>query len=290
MSKFVLMQEFFNNSPFDFNDIPCFPLIFYETLTKNLNGKDYILGNYLYRISTPNKYLFKWFPNITEEEIKVRYSTLKNIPSDSLIVPFEFANVNNEFGILMLKLPYGDLFEFLWGINSNHNFNREIIAAQVGKQIGQSLQLLHSLNLCHFDVKPENILIKDLNIDELNLVLGDLENITYDYNIIPPSFTPQFLPPEYFKDKSSLGPSYDIWALGCTLYLILNNQFPFGDPQDRYNILKINNDILKNTYKKRYSPNLSNDWKEFFDNVFKKNPSNRIDIDNLLNLKLFQIC
>jgi len=83
----------------------------------------------------------------------------------------------------------------------------------ISKQLLKSLGKLHSLNIIHCDVKPENILIKDEENTEIKLI--DFGSCCFSHET--PTFYMQTRP--YRAPELILGCEYsskiDIWSLGC---------------------------------------------------------------------------
>jgi serine/threonine protein kinase len=99
--------------------------------------------------------------------------------------------------------------------------------------------------IIHLDIKPENLLIDELN----RLKITDF-GISYkfkDDDTIKPKNkgTPYFRAPEMTFDKPFKGRSSDIWAAGVTLYYSIYKKYPFF-VKDHYQthilINKIRND------------------------------------------------
>ncbi|HHD79514.1 MAG TPA: hypothetical protein ENK98_07795 [Epsilonproteobacteria bacterium] len=87
---------------------------------------------------------------------------------------------------------------------------------------------LHTLKICHFDIKPENILIKN---DGSLLLLGfEASSLFYDTyeECYCNGYTPRYAAPEQIsvEKKSSLNRSTDIYAIGTLLYHMITGKFP----------------------------------------------------------------
>jgi fused-like protein len=90
----------------------------------------------------------------------------------------------------------------------------------------EALAFIHGLNVAHFDIKPDNILVtagsevrlSDFGIAETikSVVFSDLKGTAY------------FLPPERFTHHSYDPKAGDIWSLGVSLYIALVGEKPFS--------------------------------------------------------------
>ena len=93
------------------------------------------------------------------------------------------------------------------------------------KQIINGLEILDRMNLVHFDIKPENILITfNLNVKISDFSLAT--KIKDGESIKIPGGTPGFLTSEYYylnhegKISSDIARKQDYFALGATIYFI----------------------------------------------------------------------
>ena len=88
------------------------------------------------------------------------------------------------------------------------------------------MEVLHDNNIIHRDIKPDNILFKDLARNQVKVAdLGfcTLRGTHTDGSIIG---SPGFLAPEVFNRKL-YSPKSDIYAVGIMLYEILTKKLPF---------------------------------------------------------------
>ncbi|CAG9327666.1 CAMKK1_1 [Blepharisma stoltei] len=90
------------------------------------------------------------------------------------------------------------------------------------------LEYLHSHNIVHRDIKPQNILLTD----EWNVKIGDFgqAQIFGDSDRQSKTIgTYQFFPPECCSAESEdfSGKAADIWALGLTLYALVYKKLPY---------------------------------------------------------------
>jgi eukaryotic-like serine/threonine-protein kinase len=95
--------------------------------------------------------------------------------------------------------------------------------------VQKALHYAHGMGLCHCDIKPGNILIR--NSDNLS-ILSDfgLAHITQDTSA---GGTLPFMAPELFTG-GKVSVASDIYALGITLYQLLSGQLPFrGETKER---------------------------------------------------------
>jgi len=96
------------------------------------------------------------------------------------------------------------------------------------KPLLQAVEHLHTLNIYHLNIKPENILIKK---DGSLLLLG-FEASTFfndeDSRVFCNAYTPQYTAPEQIKNNnfSDIGKQSDIYAIGVLLYRLVTSNCP----------------------------------------------------------------
>ncbi|KAI1350491.1 serine/threonine-protein kinase [Xylaria sp. FL0043] len=149
-------------------------------------------------------------------------------------------------------------------------------AAQYIAQVASSLIYLHSKNVMHRDMKPENILVG---------LYGELKLADFGYSVHAPSNrrdtlcgTLDYLPPEMIRTSQ---PSYtkavDLWTLGVLTYEFLTGEAPFED-----GVAMTQRRIVKGAMKPL--PNrLSSEAKDFVHSLLVLDPSKRLPLKDVLN-------
>ncbi|MEU0445143.1 bifunctional serine/threonine-protein kinase/glutamate ABC transporter substrate-binding protein [Streptomyces tendae] len=103
-------------------------------------------------------------------------------------------------------------------------------AADIGLQMAQGLRAVHEASVLHRDVKPGNVLVRDggqvVLVDFGIATFEGADRVTRHGGIIG---TPPYLAPELFAPATH-GPTSasDLWALGVTLYEMVEGRLPFG--------------------------------------------------------------
>ncbi|MFH8882179.1 serine/threonine-protein kinase [Streptomyces californicus] len=103
-------------------------------------------------------------------------------------------------------------------------------AAKIGLQIVQGLRAVHAASVVHRDVKPGNVLVRDdglaILVDFGIATFEGADRVTRTGSVIG---TPPYLAPELFAPTSpGPTPASDLWALGVTLYEMVEGRVPFA--------------------------------------------------------------
>lgn len=98
-------------------------------------------------------------------------------------------------------------------------------------QACRGLSIAHSLKppIVHRDIKPQNLLV-GYDGDGLRLKVSDF-GLAKRANpltlLVSARGTPSFKAPEVYRESNIDSRAGDVWALGCTMYLLLTDKLPF---------------------------------------------------------------
>ncbi|CAH6777761.1 Mapkapk3 [Phodopus roborovskii] len=100
-------------------------------------------------------------------------------------------------------------------------------AAEIMRDIGTAIQFLHSQNIAHRDVKPENLLYTSKERDAvLKLTDFGFAKETTQNALQTPCYTPYYVAPEVLGPEK-YDKSCDMWSLGVIMYILLCGFPPF---------------------------------------------------------------
>ena len=155
---------------------------------------------------------------------------------------------------IVMELAHTDLFELI--IHCPSSIIPDEIAIEFLIDIFESIDYLHSQNIIHCDIKPENyvVIFNKEKIDEIpKLKLIDFGNVRKIpqkkqklYNF---SGTKEYMAPEII-DNSGFNEKIDEWAAGIIMYNMLTGVDPFSaeDDFDYKDNIKFLNKKLLNRY------------------------------------------
>ncbi len=224
---------------------------------KTFNLNDYIFEEKIYfgnfseisiveNKNNKEKYVIKSFQKIKihqlnkELEILNEKNTLEKVSNNENIIKY-YGTTKDDFQIYIL-------YEYINGEDLqkkilNYGLPSENMVKYYFIQILNSINYLHSINISHRDIKPDNIIItKDnkkiklidfgsscnLNGENYEKKYEEIKNKEINKKKVYKYFigTPNFMAPECIHNKFSDKRS-DYWSLGCLLYNLLTGFPPF---------------------------------------------------------------
>lgn len=154
----------------------------------------------------------------------------------SLANQVEHPNIVKMLGYYRLNGNPILVMEFIDGESVADKLDREVRikeeeAIAIIGQVCQALQAAHSNGLIHRDIKPDNILLTkegQAKLTDLGLAKGAEQSM--DLTRTGSGLgTPNFMPPEQFRNAKNVDHRCDIYALAATLYQMVTGVLPFGD-------------------------------------------------------------
>ena len=163
-----------------------------------------------------------------------------------------------------------DLFEYLIDYTKKNRCKgiSEDISKVIFIQLLDGIEFIHSNNICHRDLKLENILIdKDLNIK-----ICDFGHSTSTDKLLDDLIgTPEYCAPELITGSYD-GCLADLWSLGIILYILLAGKYPFNRP-------RLNTPYL--TYDVPYLDYIDHKVFSLIREIVKEHPENRLRISDI---------
>ncbi|MCQ2819913.1 MAG: serine/threonine-protein kinase [archaeon] len=151
-------------------------------------------------------------------------------------------------------------------------------------QIYNAVKFIHSQNVIHRDLKPNNLLFLDKEKTHLVLIDFGISGVSNGKNREKINAgTLRYIPPELLlTDDSGSSNKIDMWAMGIILYLLIYKKFPFEGTDEQIRD-KICNQALILPKKVLIKKTLANLLRA----LLEKNPNNRIDITSTLFYEWF---
>ncbi|XP_071391591.1 striated muscle preferentially expressed protein kinase [Centroberyx affinis] len=177
--------------------------------------------------STGRVYMAKIVPYDQENkpEVLKEYEILKSLHNEKVMALHE-AYVTPRYLVLVAEYCSGK--ELLYSLIDRFRYSEDDVVGYL-VQILQGVEYLHNRRILHLDLKPDNIMVTNLNavkivdfgsaqsFNPLNLKRHDSETGTLE-----------FMAPEMVKGDV-VGPPTDIWTVGVVTYIMLSGRLPFQD-------------------------------------------------------------
>jgi calcium/calmodulin-dependent protein kinase I len=227
--------------------------------------------------------------NMIGMEVRV----LKLLDHESIINLIDaFENIHHIF-IVMHRYPGSMLYDFVL----THKQLREKDVALIIRRITEGVDYMHSMNVIHRDLRPENILIRHAALPDNQGEENDIKVKIIDFGlskiIIDVNKTSSFvgsrsyLAPEMIS-KKVYDKSIDIWSLGVLAFVLLCGCLPFGPDEENSETPPNPTTVSTNTRRQfaikfpPWSNNLSSSARDLLYNMLDVDPTRRYCTEQIL--------
>ena len=214
----------------------------------------------------------------------------KKLKNKNIINCFGYLEIKkNEIDcILMDYAEFGTLRDFQINSLKNHFFSEPLLCF-ISYQILNGLKYLYLCKICHFDIKPQNIIIDNL----LNIKIIDF-SVSLDYSKekskkikLPLRGTSVYIAPEVLKNKNIDKKDFDkidLYSFGVLLFNLAFCSYPFNLNKEDINDYdkmyeKKNKDLVIDNEDNYYSSYFI----DFLKKLLEKNINKRMNINEALN-------
>ncbi|XP_038904211.1 serine/threonine-protein kinase SRK2H-like isoform X2 [Benincasa hispida] len=172
----------------------------------------------------------------------------------------------------------GELFEQIY----NSGCFIEDKARYFFQQLISGLDYIHSMQICHRDLKLDNILLDGSIAPRLKICDFGYSKL-YPLHSTPNTNvgSPTYAAPEVLAEVRYDGKMADVWSCGVTLYVMLFGAYPFEDSNDPKNFSKTFKRIMAIHYKIPENIPISQDCRHLLSCIFVRNPKRRISIEEI---------
>uniref|UniRef100_A0AAY4B1Q3 non-specific serine/threonine protein kinase n=1 Tax=Denticeps clupeoides TaxID=299321 RepID=A0AAY4B1Q3_9TELE len=162
---------------------------------------------------------------LNKQEILQEYEILKSLHNNRIMALHE-AYVTPRYLVLITECCAGK--EILYSLSDRFHYSEDDVVRYL-VQILQGLQYIHNHQILHLDIKPDNIMVTNLNIIKI-IDFGSAQIYS------PLSLKPcnrdlgrlEFSAPEVLRGDM-VGPPADLWSFGVLTYVMLSGRFPFQE-------------------------------------------------------------
>ncbi|KAF4636625.1 hypothetical protein G7Y89_g1464 [Cudoniella acicularis] len=154
-------------------------------------------------------------------DIELEYRIYQRLPRHDRLL--KMMGYSPESGLDLEYMPNGNLREFLQTEAVNSGLTQRL---QWACDAAEALHLLHSHNVIHCDVKPENYLVDS----KFRLRIIDFSGSSMDGSYFSALETVRFCLPRPWEAPSTI--VTDLFALGSTIYEIMTGMQPYAQYKD----------------------------------------------------------
>ncbi|KAL7836570.1 hypothetical protein AOLI_G00278540 [Acnodon oligacanthus] len=215
---------------------------------------------------------------VTKEDIEREVSILKEIKHPNVITLHDVFENKNEVILILELVAGGELFDFL----AEKESLSEEEATEFLKQILDGVNYLHSKQIAHFDLKPENIMLLNRSVPHPRIKLIDFglaHKIDFSNDFKNIFGTPEFVAPEVVNYEP-LGLEADMWSVGVITYILLSGASPFLGENKQETLANVS--AVDYEFDDEYFSNTSALAKDFIARLLIKDPKKRMTIQDSL--------
>ena len=175
-----------------------------------------------------NSFAIKKFPlrdKSSYASFKNEVKILKRIKHKNLIKIYDYYKDRSYIYLVMEYAPLGDLDNYIRCLQKKGKIISQNTIDNIISQVTEGIDYLHCNNIIHRDIKTSNILVFNDNLFKIT-DFGISKNIANAHFAYTNIGTPYYMAPEIFSGRPYTY-SVDYWALGCMIYKLLTDKYPF---------------------------------------------------------------
>uniref|UniRef100_A0A673GPF5 non-specific serine/threonine protein kinase n=1 Tax=Sinocyclocheilus rhinocerous TaxID=307959 RepID=A0A673GPF5_9TELE len=212
----------------------------------------------------------------TKQAVIKEYEILKSLRCERIMALHE-AYITPRYLVLITDYCTGK--EILYSLVDRFCYSEDDVVGFI-VQILQGLEYLHNCRILHLDIKPDNIMVTNLNVIKI-IDFGSAQRFN-PLSLQPYSRelgTLEHMAPELLKGDL-VGPPADIWSLGVLSYIMLSGRLPFQDKDPKLTETKIHAAKFDST---KLYPKVSQSASTFLKKILNGYPWCRPTIKDCLN-------
>ena len=211
-------------------------------------------------------------PNFTQR-FRQEAAAAANLQSPYIVNVYDWGQDDGTYYIVMEFVRGSDLKT---AIKERGAINQRK-AAEIGAQVCQALNVAHSMDIIHRDIKPQNIMVQpDGNVKVMDFGIARAKNsvMTQTSSVLG---TAHYISPEQAQGKE-LTPTSDIYSLGIVLYEAITGKLPFDGPDAVSVAMKQVNDMP--VVPSEINPDIDPDLEDIIMKALSKQPYDRFETAN----------
>ncbi|XP_044582273.1 calcium/calmodulin-dependent protein kinase type IV-like isoform X16 [Cotesia glomerata] len=202
-----------------------------------------------------------------EREVEI----MRRLQHPRLIQLYDAIDNTKQFYVVLELIEGGELFERV--IDDDFVLTERSCAVFM-RQICEGIEFVHSQNILHLDMKPENILCLTKEGNRIKIIDFGLARQFDPRKKLQVLFgTPEFVAPEVVN-FDQIGYGTDMWSIGVICYVLLSGLSPFMGDTDVETMANVT--IAKYDFDHEAFNNISEDAKDFIRRLLVKDKEKRI--------------
>ncbi|KAH0554591.1 hypothetical protein KQX54_011719 [Cotesia glomerata] len=201
-----------------------------------------------------------------EREVEI----MRRLQHPRLIQLYDAIDNTKQFYVVLELIEGGELFERV--IDDDFVLTERSCAVFM-RQICEGIEFVHSQNILHLDMKPENILCLTKEGNRIKIIDFGLARQFDPRKKLQVLFgTPEFVAPEVVN-FDQIGYGTDMWSIGVICYVLLSGLSPFMGDTDVETMANVT--IAKYDFDHEAFNNISEDAKDFIRRLLVKDKEKR---------------
>ncbi|XP_053107711.1 myosin light chain kinase, smooth muscle isoform X2 [Hemicordylus capensis] len=220
---------------------------------------------------------FKAYSAKDKENIRQEISIMNCLHHPKLVQCVDAFEEKANIVMVLELVSGGELFERI--IDEDFELTeRECIKYM--KQISEGVQYIHKQGIVHLDLKPENIMCVNKTGTRIKLIDFGLARRLENAGSLKVLFgTPEFVAPEVINYEP-IGYATDMWSIGVICYILVSGLSPFMGDNDNETLANVTSATWD--FDDEAFDEISEDAKDFINNLLKKDMKDRLDCTQCL--------
>lgn len=215
------------------------------------------------------------------EDVEREVDIMKSLQHKRLLQLYDaFDDGKREMVLIMELIEGGELFE---RVICDDFILTERACSIFMRQICEGVEYMHSQNILHLDMKPENILCVTRTGNQIKLIDFGLARRYNPKEKLQVLFgTPEFVAPEVVNFEK-INTKTDMWSVGVICYVLLSGLSPFAGESDLETMANVTRTFYD--FDDESFDAISDEAKDFIEKLLVKDMSKRLSATDCLRHK-----
>ncbi|XP_062453732.1 death-associated protein kinase 2-like isoform X3 [Rhea pennata] len=205
-------------------------------------------------------------------QVEREVSILRQLDHPNIMQLHDLFASKAEVVLILELIRGGELFDFI----AEKEVLSEEAAVEFLVQILRGVEYMHARRIAHFDLKPENIMLREKDVPKPQIKIIDFglaRKLEDGATFKSLCGTPQYIAPEVINYEP-LSSAADMWSIGVITYVLLSGLSPFQGETDAETLAN----VVAGAYdfEERYFGDASDMAKDFIRQLLRKEPGERM--------------